>query len=129
VKKALTVKQPWANLIVKGIKDVENRTWQTKYRGRLYIHAAKKSDPVGFSFNCPSTVFDKANNSIGKEFKMAIIGYVDLVDIVKNSKSIWAQIDCYHWVLKNPVMLDKPIENVKGSLSLWDCEEYITCQE
>jgi hypothetical protein len=38
--KILTVRQPWASLIVAGLKDVENRPWNTKYRGRLGIHAA-----------------------------------------------------------------------------------------
>ena len=38
--KALSIRQPWAWLIVRGIKDVENRTWRTGYRGPLLIHAA-----------------------------------------------------------------------------------------
>ena len=33
--KAITIKQPWASLIVHGIKDIENRTWRTNYRGRV----------------------------------------------------------------------------------------------
>lgn len=41
--KAITVKQPWGYLICLGIKNIENRTWYTKYRGRVYIHAAAKS--------------------------------------------------------------------------------------
>lgn len=36
----LSVKQPWASLIVCGAKDVENRTWTTSYRGRLLIHSS-----------------------------------------------------------------------------------------
>ena len=39
--KALTIKQPYASLIVEGIKDIENRTWKTNYRGRILIHAGK----------------------------------------------------------------------------------------
>lgn len=39
--KALTICQPYAHLIVCGDKRVENRTWSTNYRGRLYIHAGK----------------------------------------------------------------------------------------
>lgn len=35
--KVLTVKQPWASLIVHGIKDIENRSWQTNFRGRVLI--------------------------------------------------------------------------------------------
>jgi hypothetical protein len=39
---ALSVRQPWASLIVLGIKKVENRTWPTKHRGRLWIHAGRR---------------------------------------------------------------------------------------
>ncbi len=41
--KALTISQPWANLIASGLKFVENRTWPTSYRGPLAIHAGKGS--------------------------------------------------------------------------------------
>ena len=39
--KALSIRQPWAWLIVNGFKDVENRNWRTHWRGRLLIHASK----------------------------------------------------------------------------------------
>lgn len=39
--RALSVRQPWAWLIVHGPKRVENRDWATHYRGPLLIHAAK----------------------------------------------------------------------------------------
>lgn len=35
----LSIRQPWAWLIVRGIKPVENRTWRTQFRGRVLIHA------------------------------------------------------------------------------------------
>lgn len=38
--KAISIRQPWAWLIVNGYKDIENRTWRTKYRGPVMIHAA-----------------------------------------------------------------------------------------
>lgn len=38
--KALSIRQPWAWLIVNGYKDIENRTWNTKYRGPVLIHAS-----------------------------------------------------------------------------------------
>lgn len=38
---ALSIRQPWAWLIVAGKKDIENRTWETTFRGPVYIHAAK----------------------------------------------------------------------------------------
>lgn len=40
--KALSIRQPWAWLIVNGHKKVENRTWRTKFRGEFLVHAAGK---------------------------------------------------------------------------------------
>ncbi len=42
--KALTIRQPWAELILRGRKPYELRSWRTKYRGPLVIHAAAKVD-------------------------------------------------------------------------------------
>ena len=42
--KAITIKQPWATLIAKGLKKYEFRTWNTKYRGDILIHAGKEID-------------------------------------------------------------------------------------
>lgn len=38
--KAISIRQPWAWLIVNGHKDIENRSWNTKYRGPVLIHAS-----------------------------------------------------------------------------------------
>lgn len=42
---ALSIMQPWAWLIVCGHKDVENRTWETRFRGPVLIHAGRRLDP------------------------------------------------------------------------------------
>ncbi len=42
--KVITIKQPWATLIAKGYKEYEFRTWKTKYRGEILIHAGKGVD-------------------------------------------------------------------------------------
>lgn len=39
--KALTLTQPWATLVAIGAKRIETRSWATRYRGPLAIHAAK----------------------------------------------------------------------------------------
>lgn len=153
--KCLSVKNPISYLICSGIKDVENRTWKTNYRGKIYIHS---SGPYAFDL-LPESIFPKIlkkelnaieykddaaiiqdsehveiinkiidltifANKGQKPFFIprTIIGYVDLVDIVKNSKSIWAQKNCYHWILKNPVMLKSPIKNVRGKLNIFELE-------
>lgn len=47
--KALSVKQPWANLIAAGAKTIETRTWATDYRGELLIVSSRKPpiEPAG----------------------------------------------------------------------------------
>lgn len=45
---ALSVRQPWAWLILHAGKDIENRTWRTRYRGPLLIHASKAIDTVAY---------------------------------------------------------------------------------
>lgn len=42
--KAITIKQPYATLIAEGLKEYEFRTWKTKYRGDILIHAGKGVD-------------------------------------------------------------------------------------
>jgi hypothetical protein len=41
---AISVKQPWAALLVTGVKSVEVRTWATRRRGLVYVHASKLPD-------------------------------------------------------------------------------------
>ncbi len=40
--KAISLHQPWASLVATGVKTIETRSWSTKYRGPLAIHAAKR---------------------------------------------------------------------------------------
>lgn len=54
--KALTLTQPWATLVILGIKHVETRSWATRYEGPLAIHAAKgwtRAD-IDFAFDLAS---------------------------------------------------------------------------
>lgn len=142
--KTLTIKQPWASLIAHGVKDIENRTWKTKYRGKILIHAAAKPVPfnglingVDFTMMQKKQIFRKWPISIhgrypdfmSKWLNSAIIGEVEIIDCVVNHKSFWAEPTTvlqekpiYNWVLKNPILYDKPIENVKGKLSFWNFE-------
>jgi len=137
--KALSIKQPWASLIAHGLKDIENRTWATKYRGKIYIHASGTPSFNNLTLNLSHDQIDQIvlNGSFPldardeKYPKSAIIGTVDIVDCVINHPSIWAEgtetsaghvIDhiVYNWVIANPVLFDEPILNVKGKLSLWE---------
>lgn len=147
--KALSIKQPWASLIAHGIKDIENRTWKTNFRGRIYIHASAKTaefkDLIDNDMHAKEQLFIhssslRANYEIFKTYPHgAIIGQVDIVDCVINHESIWAEKSdvfrkthsagivskppIYNWVLENAVLYDKPLLNVKGKLSLWEFEK------
>lgn len=143
--KALSIKQPWASLIAYGIKDIENRTWKTNFRGRIYIHASGKPSfnnlTLGLSNDQIDHVFLKTEFPLlTKDIfysKSAIIGEVDIVDCVINHPSIWAEKTetsagypikhiIYNWVLANAVIYDEPILNVKGKLSLWEYEKEVS---
>jgi hypothetical protein len=120
--KVLSVKNPWAYLIIYGfdfgapmggfrIKDVENRTWETKYRGPLLIHCSKNFDTNAY--------WDMRLRGVNwKNYNGRIIGQVNLADCVQDSKSRRAEKGLWHWVLKDP----KPCRPVpaKGSLGLWE---------
>lgn len=128
--KVLTVKQPWAFLLCSGLKDIENRTWKTNYRGTLLIH----SSAIGIDYKNPNSLFTKEQwEAIPKETQQnmlnmscintgAIIGSVELVDCVQNHPSIWAEKGVWNWVAKNQKIFDSQIANIKGKLMLWDYE-------
>lgn len=130
--KVLSIIQPWAGLIVTGLKDIENRTWKTDYRGKLLIHASstyskKKRAETEDSIR-RNILTKEENKKINYDdgtiqyscckYGM-IIGEVELVDCVKDHSSNWAEKDVWNWVLANPIKYDKPIE-IKGKLGLWE---------
>lgn len=127
--KAISIKQPWTSLIVHGIKDIENRTWKCpqKYIGqRVLIHAAKTAVKEGWKALTREQlkkVIPHKNKIYGGKGDLshgAIIGSVVIVDCVQNHPSVWAEKDCWNWVLKNAVPFERPIEKVKGRLSFWE---------
>lgn len=139
MKKVISIKQPWAYLIACGLKDIENRTWKTKYRGKILIHTSSKSDNEPYQLFTDEQWDEIEKNQMDPEVFNSykdlgmIIGEVDIVDCVINHGSIWAEKThyplnigehpikpIYNWVLSNPVLYDKPILNVKGKLNLWN---------
>jgi hypothetical protein len=71
---ALSIKQPWAALLVHGLKTIEVRRWPTARRGLVYIHAARVPDerPEGWNL-LPAHVKETA------ELKQGIIGVAQLL--------------------------------------------------
>lgn len=96
--KALSIRQPWAWLIVAGIKPVENRTWRTHYRGPLVIHAGKH--PASETIERIERRFGVSIPREQLQFG-GIVGVVELVDVVTTSHSSF-YTGPYGWVLQNP---------------------------
>lgn len=110
----LTVRQPWATAIFVAGKDVENRTWSTDYRGRLWIHAGaatSRAEPDAWAAAHGLWLPDEPLA------RGVILGSVELVDVVRGADSAWALPDDYHWVLRRPMLLVRPVQR-KGALGL-----------
>lgn len=117
--KALSVQQPWAWLIIHGGKDIENRTRNTKLRGRILIHASKKFDMQGYyqiKEKFPDLKMPFWNGHCS-EFKTGgIIGSVEIVASVKFNSSRWFS-GPVGYVLKNP--LELPFTPMRGNLGFF----------
>lgn len=109
--KALSVRQPYAFLIVAGFKDIENRTWQTRYRGPLLIHAAKKEDWLEIAAGLARVTTDEFPfKTLARRIVFgAVVGRVMLVDVVRDHPSSWAVPGRHHWVLAHPELIEPPI--------------------
>lgn len=174
--KVLSVRNPLSYLLCIGQKDVENRTWNTKYRGRLYIHSSGPKDIHGlpdfradFDYKCMEQFNDCIDHLAGvldynkseyldvdektggtipkpkadkKQYEMykmlngmmlrkedkrqpfwrkaAIIGHVDIVDVVTDSPSEHAIPGQKHFIVTKPVLFNRPVLHVKGKLNIWD---------
>lgn len=124
----LSIRQPWASLICAGIKDVENRSWNARHRGRMLIHASSYKCPKDVAYMLPQEmsvmlVNEETFGNIDIETwpTSAIIGYVDLTDcVVGDYDSIWADPGSVKLVLENAYMFDEPITGVKGKLNIFE---------
>lgn len=124
--KVITIKQPWATLIAEGIKEYEFRTWNTKYRGDILIHAGKSIDKKAlerfkeYHLEYPTgCIIAKAKLTdsiyVDEKFVKEVVPKNPLVYKGLIEKNDW---DGYGFKLEevkkiNPIYLN-------GKLSLWD---------
>ena len=112
--KVLTIKEPWASLIINGYKKYEFRSWKTNYRGKILIHAGMSLEKdmlerfKDYNLNCS---------------KGAIIGEAELVDCILVDEKLNKElrdidpivygrsnhIETYAWKLENVIKYDNPI--------------------
>jgi activating signal cointegrator 1 len=138
--KALTLMQPWASLVATGAKRLETRSWQTRYRGKLAIHAAK-AFPTNARQLCRQepfrTVLAQAGISGPEQLPTgAVLATCELVTIVRGGRPAALAVAAllpvsphelwfgdfspgrYAWVLDEVQALLEPIP-ARGALGLW----------
>ena len=125
--KCLTVKQPWASLIINGYKCYEFRSWKTNYRGKVLIHAGK---------NIEKNMIERFQKYHLDYELGAIIGEAELVDCILVDEKFNTElrimnpviygksnhVETYAWKLINIKKYKSPI-SVKGKLGLWNYYE------
>jgi len=132
-EKALSLLQPWASLVVMGLKKIETRSWRTAHRGTLLIHASQGKKGKILAAETP---FSKYIPDFDCLPFGAIIGQVELEEIIPVEQLFYSDARMnaltleekafgdyakgrYAWILAEPVMFDDMIP-VKGGLGLWE---------
>ena len=132
--KVITIKQPFATLIAEGLKEYEFRTWRTKYRGDILIHAGKGVDKkamerykhlnLEYPTGCIIAkailtdciyVDDAMVNLLKQKNELVYYGIIHKKDYQDRYHKEW---DGYGFKLEN-IQKIEPIY-VNGKLSLWD---------
>lgn len=121
--KVLTLKQPWATLVAEGIKKYEFRSWKTKYRGKILIHAGAGID---------KEVMKHYENMDLKFPSRKIVAIAEIIDCLELNeqlnKNIIAENNIaygtkvrtgYAWKLENIKKINYNHE-VNGQLGLWN---------
>lgn len=122
--RALSIRQPWAWLILNAGKDIENRNWPTRYRGRVLVHAGKGCTRAEYEDACDTV--DHINRLQNSHIKLppltklqrgGIVGSVEIVDCLTASESPWFFGE-HGFVLRKPQLL--PFTPWRGELGFFD---------
>lgn len=123
--KTLSIRQPWAELILQGRKTIELRTWQTHYRGPIMIHAGG---------NLERDICAEHGLDPGALVRGALVGTVDIVDMVKFDRDSFAAARDQHrypgdwpgdllgWRLANPRRFETPVP-MRGRMGLFEVSD------
>mgnify|MGYP003291267166 CR=1 FL=1 len=131
---ALSCRQPWATLLCSGIKDIENRSWPTDYRGRVFIVASTGNDTGVFRHRLVS---EELQNIVEEQMRKgnlpsyngyqqsAVIGYVDIENCTsEHVDSPWGNGDKYNWKITNAYIFDEPqCVGIKAKFFFFDLPE------
>ena len=117
----LSVRQPWAWLILHAGKNIENRNWPTRFRGRVLLHASKGMTRLEYAeafdlLDQLETTGRLAIPTFEKLRRGGIVGEMEIVDCVTQSDSPWF-FGPYGFELRNQKPL--PFQPMKGALGFF----------
>ena len=104
--RALSIRQPHAENILRGVKKIEYRSMLTNIRGRVYIYASNMPAQLEF--------FDEIGAKPG-DFPTGVL--VGTVEIIGCKKPLFSHY--YHWLLANPKRLEEPVKPDKKGQPVW----------
>ena len=123
--KVLTIKEPWATLIIDGYKKYEFRSWKTNYRGKILIHTSKLLEKNILKR------FDEYNLDCKCGYIIGEACIADCIKVDENFNNELLRIDnivyannhvgIYAWKLEQIKKYDNPVP-CKGKLGLWNYE-------
>ena len=126
-QRAISLIQPWATLIVAGLKRYETRSWSTPYRGRILIHASKKLDKRYLARPDVARLVMQAGLTtfptgviVGRATIAGCVPSEELADLIPDAEALVGDFGegRFAWAMQNAVMFDQPIE-CKGHLGIW----------
>lgn len=133
--RALSIAGPFARLLAEGSKEIELRSWQTKYRGLVLLHSSSSRDYDAY--------FDILNMSASECPKASIVGAAILDDcIAYTTAALWNRdLERHRWmgdepysdiranyyngrppighVFVHPLLFEQPILDVPGAFNYW----------
>lgn len=130
--RAISIRQPFASLTASGIRDLDASNRDTKYRGRVLIHASSRRVGRDCGKDMTADQYCRLKNAqalgvipYDEEVPLSsVIGFAELVDCVAEpTASIWDPGEGIRWVLRDPMLFDTPIAGLKGKQGLFDIPE------
>jgi hypothetical protein len=133
--KVISLWQPWASLIAVGGKEYETRSWATRYRGKIAIHAAKTRDHLSLGYQQPfyDVLIDSGWYSEPEKLPLGAIVAIAELTAIYRADELYPKISeqerafglygdgRFAWRLQNVKPLNLPFQ-VSGKQGLWDCE-------
>jgi len=119
--KALSLKQPWAELVVSGRKTIELRNWETKFRGEFLIHASKSPNKKAMERFCFKEL--PLGCIVGKATLVSVKHYKTIDEFNADAEKHFATPGWYDekakgFVLKNASRLEP--QPLKGQLNFFE---------